>query len=491
MPWDPTPNDGWIDGSVDNDLPMTRLAEMFNVNHFIVSQVNPHVVPFLIRDEEAVGAEAQRESSGPGWFQNVASFAKGEALHRLEMLAEMGVFPNAITKARSVLSQRYSGDITILPAIAYSNFPKVLSNPTTDFMLSSLLTGEQATWPKLSRIRNHVAVELALHDSINKMRPHVHFNQTQSERRLGNLTQSADIGRARRIHTAHPTPSVELTSPIFSRDSAPRSKSHRPDAKLYLPSHPSRNGVRSLDFGKSLAKIDVTSSTDPEGSSTGDDTSSNDESDMTDIQSSPSPPRSPPLRIPDLWPSTRQVVLPSKSNPPTPAGPSVLLDSHTNPSSNPAMPPAAAPSSPELRYKRLFHPPTPIPGSPDISSDLQDDIQGSVTPLNQMTPVQYMKNLAENNPTSSTLCMSDPFNDWKVSTFEQPLFTPALSPLSTRDGTSTSKIRLSQQQQNELAEAERCLAQSRRGSAPLVFDYSGTRGMMLRKKRSRSSGFVN
>ncbi|KAG7141842.1 Lipase 4 like protein [Verticillium longisporum] len=50
MPWNPTPQ-RWIDGSVDNDLPMTRLAEMFNVNHFIVSQVNPHVVPFLAKDD--------------------------------------------------------------------------------------------------------------------------------------------------------------------------------------------------------------------------------------------------------------------------------------------------------------------------------------------------------------------------------------------------------------------------------------------------------
>jgi predicted acylesterase/phospholipase RssA len=31
----------WIDGSVENDLPMDRLAEQFNVNHFIVCQVGP------------------------------------------------------------------------------------------------------------------------------------------------------------------------------------------------------------------------------------------------------------------------------------------------------------------------------------------------------------------------------------------------------------------------------------------------------------------
>jgi TAG lipase/steryl ester hydrolase/phospholipase A2/LPA acyltransferase len=35
------------DGSIGADVPMKRLSELFNVNHFIVSQVNPHVAPFL------------------------------------------------------------------------------------------------------------------------------------------------------------------------------------------------------------------------------------------------------------------------------------------------------------------------------------------------------------------------------------------------------------------------------------------------------------
>ena len=34
-------------GSIQSDLPMQRLSEIFNVNHFIVCQVNPHIVPVL------------------------------------------------------------------------------------------------------------------------------------------------------------------------------------------------------------------------------------------------------------------------------------------------------------------------------------------------------------------------------------------------------------------------------------------------------------
>ena len=35
-------NANYSDGSIENDLPMQQLSEQFNVNHFIVSQVNPH-----------------------------------------------------------------------------------------------------------------------------------------------------------------------------------------------------------------------------------------------------------------------------------------------------------------------------------------------------------------------------------------------------------------------------------------------------------------
>ncbi len=37
----------WRDGSLELDLPTYLLSEMFNCNHFLVSQTNPHIVPLL------------------------------------------------------------------------------------------------------------------------------------------------------------------------------------------------------------------------------------------------------------------------------------------------------------------------------------------------------------------------------------------------------------------------------------------------------------
>lgn len=190
VPWNATPQ-RWIDGSVDNDLPMTRLAEMFNVNHFIVSQVNPHVVPFLAKEEnikpyihsDSVAHGQQQPGKGSEWLATLTDIATEESLHRLHFLAELGIAPNLATKLQSVLSQRYSGDINILPEIAMEDVPRILINPTSDFMLRCCLAGERATWPKISRIRDRCAIELALDRAVISLRARVVFSASQVDLR--------------------------------------------------------------------------------------------------------------------------------------------------------------------------------------------------------------------------------------------------------------------------------------------------------------------
>lgn len=36
----------FIDGSISCDIPTKRLGELFNVNTYIVAQVNPHGIPY-------------------------------------------------------------------------------------------------------------------------------------------------------------------------------------------------------------------------------------------------------------------------------------------------------------------------------------------------------------------------------------------------------------------------------------------------------------
>lgn len=174
----------YIDGSVDGDLPMTRLSEMFNVNHFIVSQVNPHVVPFLPKEDGPTNGSEQGSSFLPRWVNTMTHLAKDEVLHRISTLSELGVFPTSMTKFACIMNQKYSGDITIYPQLNPSDIPRMLENPTTEFMLQACLSGERATWPRLSRIRNHCAIELALDEAIQQMRARVTFSPAQVKLRL-------------------------------------------------------------------------------------------------------------------------------------------------------------------------------------------------------------------------------------------------------------------------------------------------------------------
>lgn len=398
VPWNPSPQQ-WIDGSVDNDLPMTRLAEMFNVNHFVVSQVNPHVVPFLIKEDDSIAEETQQPASsfvaGPSWVHTATHLAKGEALHRMRTMVEMGIFPNALTKAVSVLSQKYSGDITILPEISYADFPRILSNPTPEFMEQAMLSGERATWPKMSRIRNHCAIELALDAAVQKLRTRVVFSSSQIDLRLGAYPRSnsgtrkygnRDNAKGTKIRRKMSQGSELDTSALKDLRHAKLEglkRYHQKSTSLNIlpmdPKQPSSfappHVLKRAPATESplLLPASPRSQNDPISSST--DTLTSDSG--TDISStgSISPNTSRPL--PDLWP-TSHPLFPHATQPNTPAfdhwgseiwspgsanPPPLTSNGSTSPSTlkslsmTPAAPPPAptAPSTPEMKYKRLFH----------------------------------------------------------------------------------------------------------------------------------------
>ncbi|PNS14211.1 hypothetical protein CAC42_6724 [Sphaceloma murrayae] len=396
-PWNQS-SQQWIDGSVENDIPIQRLSEMFNVNHFIVSQVNPHVVPFLEKDEKDMAKEAQRDetsmhSVSPSWAHMMTTLARDEAMHRLQVLQEFGIMPNVLSKIRSVVGQRYAGDITIFPKISYANFPYVLSNPDTAFMEAATLSGERATWPKLSEIRNHCAIELSIDDAVHQLMTCVAFGPNQlddqSLMQLGYpLTQSAQRHRKKTRKSHYRTLRTSLDLPRLGLRSAPPAtphvqtpfthKSKRPlkQSKSFVLPSPDASDEEDLH---SFSHSEAGSTSDQEEDRDGTwDLSANDSSEEeSDYRSPPSP------EGPAMWPSKR--LFPWASQPATPcvgshsgrtpgmtsfpragAGSERNRRGHGGSAQNggrvdsPAatqgeLAGVARPSSPELRYKRLFH----------------------------------------------------------------------------------------------------------------------------------------
>jgi len=152
----------WSDGSVQYDLPMTRLSELFNVNHFIVSQVNPHVVPFVTSTRGA--------SNAPTFFQRIKYLTVSEINHRIFQIASLGMLPKSLTFLLNIVIQSYSGDINIVPHLTLCDYLNLLSNPTVEFVKHCTLNSERNTWELMSMIKGHCAISKALEDCVQKLR---------------------------------------------------------------------------------------------------------------------------------------------------------------------------------------------------------------------------------------------------------------------------------------------------------------------------------
>ena len=204
----------FVDGSLDHDIPMRKLQDMFNVSWFITSQVNPHVRPFLTREEEFTGLQPKHPWPTEGYMAILKHAAHDILTHSAQMLADLGL-PPLMWRWAAVLNQQYTGNLNIFPEIRWSELATMVSNPTPEYMMAATLDGERATWPKICRIKNSVAIELALQRAIRDMSERLHFSPEAIAAREQTRAGGA---RARRGRGSQP----EFLRPrSLSRDSCP------------------------------------------------------------------------------------------------------------------------------------------------------------------------------------------------------------------------------------------------------------------------------
>ena len=167
------PSRKWVDGSIKNDLPVMRLSRLYGVNHTIVSQTNPHVLPFISRHERDSGwIHHTREWLSMNWSNNVAY-----ALDRLRQSVPNNEWALMVDKAHSIVTQHYSGDINLVPPRQPLNALRIFKNVSTEEVARFISLGERTTWPKLEMIRNTTRVSRAFERCNEKL-------QEQERRRL-------------------------------------------------------------------------------------------------------------------------------------------------------------------------------------------------------------------------------------------------------------------------------------------------------------------
>lgn len=149
VPMDP-PGTKYVDGSLRADLPLLRLSQLFHVSQFIVSQVNPHIAPFLETPAQAILSDSQ----GSGVVANLHGlqrFMFREVQHRCRALAALNMLPTFFGEdAAGVFRQRYHGCLTIVPRLDMRDcFYRVISNPGVDDMRRYINEGRLKTWESL------------------------------------------------------------------------------------------------------------------------------------------------------------------------------------------------------------------------------------------------------------------------------------------------------------------------------------------------------
>ncbi|GAB4851689.1 mitogen-activated protein kinase tyrosine protein phosphatase sdp1 [Ancistrocladus abbreviatus] len=146
----------WRDGSLESDLPKLQLKELFNVNHYIVSQANPHIAP-LLRLKEFVRAY------GGHFAAKLAQLVEMEVKHRCNQVMELGLPFDGIAK---LFAQEWEGDVTVVMPATLAQYSKIIRNPSYLELQKAANQGRRCTWEKLSAIKANCGIELALDECV-------------------------------------------------------------------------------------------------------------------------------------------------------------------------------------------------------------------------------------------------------------------------------------------------------------------------------------
>lgn len=146
--------------------PLSRIAELFNVNHFIVSQARPSIAPFLQPPTASTSSAISTNSWQLPLFPStiwspLSRLLVLEVQHRLRQLLTLGILPPSIS--RFLLDDTIPGaSLTLMPELSAADFVGLLERPTARGVDKWILRGEKSVWPAVSAMKIRCTVEFEL-----------------------------------------------------------------------------------------------------------------------------------------------------------------------------------------------------------------------------------------------------------------------------------------------------------------------------------------
>ncbi|KAH6853692.1 acyl transferase/acyl hydrolase/lysophospholipase [Chaetomium sp. MPI-CAGE-AT-0009] len=179
----------------DRNAPLQRVSGLFNVNHYIVSQARPYLVPFLQSDMHGPSARLFA-GGGFGFLAGLRSLSMRmvglEARHRLRQLDRLHLLPPSIR--RFLVDEHLPGpSVTLVPRLALRDFARLMETPTRETLEYWILRGERSVWPAVAALHVRCAIEMELDRAYQDVRR----LKAGGLRRKGSELAQAQAARAR------------------------------------------------------------------------------------------------------------------------------------------------------------------------------------------------------------------------------------------------------------------------------------------------------
>ena len=132
--------------------PLNRLGELYNVEHYIISQARPYLAPFLY-------TTLRRFKTS--WMAYIAGFVLEEFQHQLRLWSILGILSPGVK--RLFMDEVTPGpSVTLVPYIGFADWFRLLRNPTTEEINHWIERGEKSVWPNVVELWVRLAVEFEL-----------------------------------------------------------------------------------------------------------------------------------------------------------------------------------------------------------------------------------------------------------------------------------------------------------------------------------------